>query len=304
MAKSVIKNKSEFNVDLAKIPNIPLPKNVLMVSPTYFNIDTPINAHMVDKQGNKHLLNKEKAMNQWNKLKHVYEGLGFSVFVQQGMPNLPDMVFCANQSFPYLSPTQATAAIMSNMFNNTRHKEVDHIKQFLMRQKYSTQQIETRSEKTYFEGMGDVAWLGNKKFLLGGYGFRTSPEIYDKLSQITQCPVAIFELKNPKFYHLDTCLSILNSTTALVCKEAFTPEGFELLESLIPNLLHVPLAEADAPGFACNAHCPDEKSVIIQAGNKTSNKLIEKHGFAPIEVDTSEFIKSGGSVYCMKLMFF
>ena len=66
----------------------------------------------------------------------------------------------------------------------------------------------------------------------------------------------------------------------------------------------MPHTEADSPGFACNAHCPDEKHVIIQKGNAQSVALIKQHNFIPIEIDTSEFIKSGGSVYCMKLMYF
>ncbi|MES2614942.1 MAG: arginine deiminase-related protein, partial [Bdellovibrionota bacterium] len=161
-----------------------------------------------------------------------------------------------------------------------------------------------RSENNSFEGMGDVSWLGRSKFILGGYGFRTNKSIYPILTKVTNTPIAIFELKNPKFYHLDTCLSVLNSTTALVCKEAFTAAGYELLQALFSNLLEVPLSEADSPGFACNAHCPDETHVIIQQGNKRAVELIKQHGFVPIEVDTSEFIKSGGSVYCMKLMYF
>lgn len=275
-----------------------------MVTPKYFHIDNPINAHMLDAQGKPHILNKDLALNQWKQLKDVYEKLNLQVFVLEGVEHLPDMVFCANQSFPFVDENGKPCAILSNMKDNTRHKEVSFIDEFLKSQGYSTQSIAPRSEKTLLEGMGDVTWLGTKKYLLGGYGFRTDKSIYAELTRITKIPVSMFELKNSKFYHLDTCLSILNSTTALVCKEAFTKEGFNLLQTLIPNLLLVPLEEADAPGFACNAHCPDEKHVIIQHGNTITNKLLKQHNFIPVEVDTSEFIKSGGSVYCMKLMFF
>ncbi|NDB82577.1 MAG: amidinotransferase, partial [Alphaproteobacteria bacterium] len=50
--------------------------------------------------------------------------------------------------------------------------------------------------------------------------------------------------------------------------------------------------------------CPDQKHVIIQKGCQKTLQLLKDHDFVPLEVDTSEFIKSGGSVFCMKLMFF
>src|SRR5205823_74258 len=114
----------------------------------------------------------------------------------------------------------------------------------------------------------------------------------------------IFKLTHPRFYHLDTCLSILNQTTALYCPAAFDTDGIDQLHKNFPNLIEVPLNEADAPGFACNAHCPDQKHVILQKGSVQTCKNLVKNGFVPFEVDTSEFIKSGGSVFCMKLEFF
>ena len=304
MTAQIIQTKNDMHFNFFSLPKIPLPKKVLMVTPTYFNIDNPINAHMLNAEGKPHTLDTIKANEQWNTLKFVYQKLNLDLFILEGVEHLPDMVFCANQSLPYLDKENRTLAFLSNMQNDIRQKEVEHIDVFLKSQKYNTQTITKRTINTSFEGMGDVAWLGQIRFMLGGYGYRTDKNIYPLLSAATDTPIAIFELKNPKFYHLDTCLSVLNSTTALVCKEAFTTEGFQLLEAIFPRLLQVPLKEADAPGFACNAHCPDEKHVIIQKGNKKTLELIQQHNFIPIEVETSEFIKSGGSVYCMKLMFF
>jgi N-dimethylarginine dimethylaminohydrolase len=304
MSAIVISSKKEWTFNLNQLDQISLPKKVLMVTPRYFNIDTPINAHMLDSHGQPHHLDKAKAQAQWEALKKTYESLGFSVDVVEGGQDLPDMVFCANQSFPFVSKNGERCVVMSNMNNDVRHKEVAHIESFFRAQGYRSLSVAPRTQHTLLEGMGDVAWLGQKRMLLGGYGFRTNKEIYQTLASLVDCPIAVFELKNPKFYHLDTCLSILNSTTALVCKEAFTSEGFELLQTLIPNLILVPLSEADAPGFACNAHCPDEKHVILQKGSSLTCSLLKEKHFVPVEVETSEFIKSGGSVYCMKMMFF
>lgn len=301
--QKLIESMQEMTFDLKALSKMPLPKRVLMVSPNDFDIDNSINPHMQKQDGSLQQINKDKACAQWRDLKKVYEELNFPVSVVDSVRGLLDMVFCANQSFPFLDDQGHHHAVLSNMFDNRRHLEVTYISDFLTSQGYTTQPIGPRKDGCYFESMGDALWLNGVRLILGGYGFRTNRQIYGNLSKITQAPVAVFELKNPKFYHLDTCLSILNSTTALACQEAFTQVGWDLLNVIFPNVLRVPLEEADAPGFACNAHCPDEKHVIIQQGCSVTNGMLKSHGFVPIEVDTSEFIKSGGSVFCMKLMF-
>ncbi|MGY3804031.1 dimethylarginine dimethylaminohydrolase family protein [Pigmentibacter ruber] len=302
--KKVIRNVSELTISKESLSSMPYANRVMMVSPAFFNVENPINAHMRQSDGSLHKLDKNLAVEQWKNLKATYEKLGFNVFVVDPVDELPDMVFCANQSFPYLDSCGNFNAVLSNMFNDTRNEEVSYINSFLIGQGYQTHRIASRTLGYYFESMGDALWLPGFRFILGGYGFRTDKRIYQFLSETTNSPIAIFELKHPKFYHLDTCLSILDDKTALACKDAFTDDGWQLLNKIFPKIIHVPLHEADSPGFACNAHCPDRKHVIIQKNCKQTNSNLIEAGFIPVEVDTSEFIKSGGSVFCMKLMFF
>jgi N-dimethylarginine dimethylaminohydrolase len=302
--QKVIRNVSELSISKESLPKMPYASKVMMVNPAYFNIDTPINAHMLKSDGSPHILDKNKAIEQWNELKKIYDNIGLNVYVVDPVKGLADMVFCANQSFPFLDTCGNYHAVLSNMYNDSRNDEVPYINSFLIAQGYSTHRIASRSMGYFFESMGDALWIPGFRFILGGYGFRTDKRVYNFLSEVTNSPVAIFELKHPKFYHLDTCLSILNANTAIVCKDAFTEEGWLLLNIIFTKLIETPLEESDSPGFACNAHCPDGKHVIIQKGCKNTVKILKKEGFVPLEVDTSEFIKSGGSVFCMKLMFF
>lgn len=302
--QTILQNKKDLNFNPRSLPTFAKPQRVLMVSPTHFDVVSAINAHMVREDGSLNVVDKQKALTQWQDLKKVYEKLNLSVHVVEGVPNLPDMVFSANQSFPFVDTAGKRHAVLSNMRNDVRHCEVEHIAAFLTAQGYTLHHLDERAKGCFFESMGDAVWLPGHRFILGGFGFRTDKREYTKLAQIVDAPVAVFELKNEKFYHLDTCLSVLNSTTALACPEAFTEEGWELLLSIFETVLEVPLEEADSPNFACNAHCPDEKHVVIQRGCSNTVGLLKQHGFVPIEVDTSEYIKSGGSVFCMKLMFF
>jgi N-dimethylarginine dimethylaminohydrolase len=42
--------------------------------------------------------------------------------------------------------------------------------------------------------------------------------------------------------------------------------------------------------------------VLIQEGCTETNARLSAAGFSPVPLDTSEFIKAGGSVFCMKQM--
>ena len=53
--------------------------------------------------------------------------------------------------------------------------------------------------------------------------------------------------------------------------------------------------------LACNACGPDGRHVLLPAGAPITAKRLRAEGFEVIEVDTEEFLKAGGSVFCMKL---
>ncbi|MDX1439381.1 MAG: arginine deiminase-related protein, partial [Rubricoccaceae bacterium] len=138
--------------------------------------------------------------------------------------------------------------------------------------------------------------------LWGGYGYRTDAEVYASLAEELGIPVLKLHLADPDFYHLDTCLCPLDENTALIYPGAFDQEGLELIRSHFDIVLEAPEEEARNL-FACNAHCPDGKHVLIQKGCDKANRQLHDAGFDVIELDTSEYLKSGGSVFCMKLMF-
>ena len=80
------------------------PRKVLMCTPNYYTIVDVKNVHMQNQKGN---VNPEKANIQWDNLRNTY--LGFKtqkyldeVHVIDGVEGLEDMVFCANQSFPWV----------------------------------------------------------------------------------------------------------------------------------------------------------------------------------------------------------
>ena len=286
----------DFSLD--EIPAMPLPRRVLMTTPAHFDIQYVINPHMEDYVG---AVDREAALEQWNAVQAAYTAIGFSPDILVGRAGLPDMVFCANQSLPFLEPeTGKPGIILSRMHADERKQEVPYYSDHFGIQKYRILNL-VLPESASFEGTGDAIWHPGKALLWGGYGFRTNTAAYDLIDDVLRVPIIILELKDPDFYHLDTCFCALDAETVLICASAFTEEALALIRAIFPRVIEAPDHEA-RNGFACNAHSPDGKHVIIHDTCETTMTMLTDMGYIPIAVDTSEFIKAGGSVFCMKLM--
>ena len=269
---------------------------VLMVSPEYFDVLYEINPHMA---GNIGTVNKDRALSQWIKLTETYEAIGFPVNIISGVQGLPDMVFAANQTFPFVDSTGKHRVILSKMASDLRQPEVEHFAAWYTQNQYDV--IEQTVPPIEFEGMGDAIWHPERLLLYIGYGFRTKLGALERAAKCIGCDVVGLELINPHFYHLDTALSVIDEQTALYVKEAFTDDGIAMLQKMFSKLIAVPLHEAKE-GFVTNGHSPDGKHFIVHKGNAETAAALKAIGVTVLEVDTSEFIKSGGSVFCMKMM--
>lgn len=281
----------------ADLEVMPVPGKILMVKPTHYTVEYVINPHM---SGNVGGVDKIQAENEWEHLVDAFEELGYDVHLIEGVEGLPDMVFSANQSLPYLDPEGNHKAVMSIMGTRQRAGEVPYIQAWLEQQGYETLQLD-QEKAGVFEGMGDAMWHFRRRLLWGGYGFRTTKEAYQQVSRLLDVPVIALELADEKFYHLDTCFCILNDKAVMIYPDAFTERGLEMIRSLFDVVIETTSYESEKL-FAVNACCPDGRNVLIQQGCTDANKKLRDAGFSVHEFSTYEFIKSGGSVFCMKLL--
>ena len=295
--KKVVSHSEQLDFILSDLEEMPLPHKVMLVNPEYFDVKYVINPHMEGHIGD---INKELAMSEWQRLKQAYADLGFYVHEVDGHPDYPDMVFCANQSLPNITPEGEKQVVMSVMNAPQRKGEVPIIEKVYEESSYHFVYLDEHKFKS-FEGMGDAIWHHKKRLLWGGYGYRTSKDVYELLSDTFDTPVIALELINPKFYHLDTCMCMLDEETVLIYPPAFTEDGLNKIRAIFPKVLEANQHEAEHL-FACNATCPDGKNVFIQQGCTEVNKALEDHGFNVHEFDTAEYLKSGGSVFCMKML--
>ncbi|MFN8945942.1 MAG: dimethylarginine dimethylaminohydrolase family protein [Pseudobdellovibrionaceae bacterium] len=270
---------------------------VLMVHPQYFDIEYAINPYMKDSAGNLNKVDRQLAVIQWQNLKTAYERIGFSVSVLDGVEKLPDMVFAANQSFPFLKG-QKKSVILSRMRSEYRQKEVAYFQKFYQSKGYDIYEI---SNDLTFEGNGDALIQPGTNEIWGGYGYRTDLKVYDQVAKITGMKVHPLRLNSEFFYHLDTCFSILDAQTVAYVPSAFDSSAIKLIQQKFKRNIEVHEKEA-LDFFATNCHSPDGKHVILHPGAERFRTALKDHGFVPVELDTSEYKKSGGSVFCMKMM--
>lgn len=273
------------------------PTEVLMVEPTYFSVDYVINPHM---EGHIGTVDKKKARTQWEEVRDQFVNIGLNLNVIEAQPDLPDMVFSANQSLPFISKRGNREVIMSIMNSKHRKGEVPYIEQWYRLNGFLVHHLDPRTTES-FEGMGDAIWHPGKRMLWGGYGFRTSKNAYEQIASRFNVPVVALELIHESFYHLDTCFCPLDESSVLIYPGAFSDNSLQMIEKGFDTIIEADKSEAEEL-FACNACCPDGKHVIIQKGCEKTVKALADRNYKPIEVDTGEFLKSGGSVFCMKLL--
>lgn len=256
-------------------------KKVLLCKPSYFQVNYSINPWMQIGKTDRTL-----AMLQWQKLCELLEKQSVKVEIIDQDPNFPDMVFAADQAL-----TSNNKVVFSNFRFDQRKSEVNIYKKWFDKQNYNQYKF---SGKKYFEGSGDSLWFNDK--LLLGTGFRNSQNICRDVSEFLNVETICLKLVNPHFYHLDTCLFILNRDTAFYYPPAFSKQSRNTLKKLIPNLIQ--LNKQETHNFAANSIVTDHH-VITQTGNPEFCSKLSRLGYKVLQTDVSEFNKAGGGIHCL-----
>ncbi len=272
-------------------------EGVLLCAPDHFRVAYAINPHMRAADGGINVVDPLVAREQWRALKDAYAGLGVATHVLDPDPDLPDMVFCANQSFPWRDDSGRLRVLLSSMASAERRPEVAHFERWYRAGGYEIHRLPESAG--VLEGMGDLLPHPGRRAILGGWGFRTSEAALAEVAAMMDRPVVPLRLVDPRWYHLDTCLAPLDASTALWCPDAFDAEARAAIEDMFDDLLEPP-GDEGAVGFACNLHVVRGRALIDAAAPRTA-ELLRSRGFDPIPLAMSEFRKSGGSVFCLKM---
>ena len=321
----VIQSLHECDITIATRPKMPWPDQVMMVEPEFFDVEYVINPHMESMIG---CVDKNQAWLEWSGVKAQFEEWGLYVHPLKGMEGLPDLVFCANQSFPLWEEEAGASFLMGAMRSPMRRSEVPYLHQVLAHKGYpvhsifpvnqrneedqktisqqtvnaANKMVETDKTPLFFEGMGDVQWHPERSLIWAGHGFRTSMPALEALAAFTRVPVISLRLQDERLYHLDTCFCMLDEQTVMIYPRAFDEVGLELIHHFFDVVLEIDERET-LESFTCNATAIAGRRVLLPSGSPKTARLLESNGFTVAELPTYEFLKSGGSIYCMKMLF-
>jgi N-dimethylarginine dimethylaminohydrolase len=257
-------------------------RHYAMTAPTFFAVEYAINPWMDTSTA----VDTHVAMNQWETLRQTYKELGHTVELVEPVAGLPDMVYAANGGL-LVNGT----AVVARFAYPQRAGESAAYAEWMARHGFDP--AETRHVN---EGQGDLLVVGS--IVLAGYGFRTDRQAHAEIAALVGMPVVSLELVDPRFYHLDTALAVLDDTTIAYYPPAFSDEARAQLLELFPDAIEVDSADADVLGL--NA-VSDGLNVVLPAAATGFADQLRDAGFRPIGVDLSELLKGGGSVKCCTL---
>lgn len=259
-------------------------KTILMCAPKYFDIEYEINPWMdTDNQVDTKLAGK-----QWQKLYEIYtEKLGWDVQLIEPVKGLPDMVFTANGGLVYKDKV-----VLPRFRQPDRQPETEKFEAWFKAAGYQDIWL----PKYDFEGEGDALFWND--ILLAGYPWRSDKPSHKEVSEFLGAKTLSLQLVDPKFYHLDTALTVISQDTVSVYPGAFSPDSLNSLRELVPNVIEA--SQEDAMAYGLNA-MSDGKSIVISDRASGLINEYKKQGLNIYPTPISEFQKSGGGVKCLTL---
>jgi len=264
-------------------------RHYLMCPPTYYTVSYEINPWMHADQATDTSL----ALRQWQRLRDVHLDLGHTVETIDPLPGLPDMVYAANGALV------VDGVVCSARFRYPERQPEGPAYQ----QWFADHGYRTRTAAQVNEGEGDILVAG--RTVLAGTGFRTTRAAHDELRHLltdalgADAPEVIgLELVDPRYYHLDTALTVLAPDEIAYHPPAFSPAARALLADRYPDALLV--GPDDAAVLGLNAVSDGEHVVVTPAATRFAAQLRER-GYTPIGVDTTELLKGGGGAKCCTL---
>ncbi|MER5770048.1 dimethylargininase [Streptomyces sp. NPDC001985] len=264
-------------------PRVARRRRYLMCRPEFFDVTYAINPWMDPGKP----VDTALAVTEWERLRSLYLELGHEVELIPPLPGLPDMVYAANGA------TVVGGRVLGARFRDAERSAEGPAHLSWFRERGFT---EVREPRHINEGEGD--FLVTDSWILAGRGFRSSPESHAEAQEFFGRPVIGLELTDPRYYHLDTALAVLDGDEIMYHPEAFSPGSRAVLRRVFPGALLAGPSEAGV--FGLNA-VSDGRHVVLPEAATTLAARLRERGFEPIGVDLTELLKGGGSVKCCTL---
>ncbi|WP_279072601.1 dimethylargininase [Microbacterium lacticum] len=266
-------------------------RRYLMCRPEHFTVSYRINPWMEPAKPT----DTAKALAQWQTLYDTYVALGHEVELIDPVPGLPDMVYTANGGFI----VDGRALGVRFRVDERRGEERPFMDWFAA---HGFDVVEPVSVQ---EGEGDFLLVGDT--ILAGTGFRSTGDSHAEVAGVFGREVVSLRLIDPRFYHLDTAISVLDPVEGPDGVEkaniAYLPSAFDepslaVLRERYPDAIEV--SDADGAVFGLNS-ASDGYNVFISPRATGFEAQLRERGYHPVLVDLSELLLGGGGIKCCTL---
>lgn len=268
-------------------------RRYLMCRPEHFTVSYKINPWMEPATPT----DTARAVAQWQKLHDLYLELGHEVELIDPLAGFPDMVYTANGGFLIDG-----RAYVPKFYFVERAGEAPAFADWFRANGFDTVEPEEVNE-----GEGDFLLVGNT--ILAGTGFRSAGDSHREIGEVFGREVISLTLTDPRFYHLDTALTVLDPIEGVEnggperANIAYLPGAFDdasraILEERFPDAILV--SDEDGAVFGLNS-ASDGYNVIISPRAKGFEAQLRERGYNPITVDLSELLLGGGGIKCCTL---
>ena len=274
----------------------------LLIAPTTFEI-LPMQHGQNPYIATRDTTHTRTAERQHRKLADVFDHCIVCTLPDTEAP-LPDIVFVANGGLALPRLTRPLV-LLPNMKFPQRKAELP-----LLRDMFAELGIATMDYPGHepFEGQAELKWFHGGRKAVCGYGhrstlktFRELDTLFKKLYGLKEAPeLFVLPLASAAYYHLDVAMCEYDETKCLVHKRAFSPTSIRRLKEFLgPE--NVTVIDTPDP-FCLNAVMDGPNMITHRLTDPTLKPLFERlTGRRVVQVATTEFEKSGGSVRCMTL---
>lgn len=260
----------------------------LMCAPDHFEVAYVINPWM---EGNVARGDNETAARQWHALARMI-GKVAQVERVAAASGVPDMVFTANAGL-----VMENRFVLSRFRHEQRQAEEPHFAKWFAEQGF---EVLTLPRNMPFEGAGDALLDRREPLLWLGYGHRSDHACAPLLADWLDIDIEPLKLVNERFYHLDTCFCPLEGGYLMYYPAAFDAASQARIAARVPAEYRIPVADADAFDFACNAvNCG--RNIFLNRASRALVNELSSRGFVIRQTPLTEFMKAGGSAKCLTL---
>ena len=272
---------------------------ILMCRPDYFEVSYSINPWM--DPGAWQAESGELAAQsrtQWDGLYDNITGLGVTVDLHTPRPGVPDMVFTANAAV-----VLDRRALLARFLDAERQAEEGYHRTVFdgLVSDGVIDEVATLPAGMFQEGAGDCLWDGARELFWAGHGQRSRREAYPYVASFFDRKVVPLELADARYYHVDTCLAVLNSGHVVYYPPAFSPDSIERLRAEVGgDQWLIEAGEDDASRLGVNLVNIGTK-VVMAVCSQTLERNLNHAGFQVIRSPLPAFGMSGGAAACLTL---